>query len=63
LQANCSDGVTAHVRSFLHGSARITISIATVAASEALPNEDKQQVRKRGAYHLIYVGVRLVHGY
>lgn len=44
MQMNCADGVTAHVRTFLHGSARITISIATVAASEALPNEDKQQV-------------------
>lgn len=43
-QPNCADGVTAHVRTFLHGTARITISIASVAASEALPNEDKQQV-------------------
>jgi len=51
MQLNCSDGVTAHVRSFLHGSARITISIATVAASEALPNEDKQQVGYTLLFH------------
>lgn len=46
MQPGCGDGVTAHVRTFMHMGTRITMSCATIAASEALPNEDKQQVRK-----------------
>jgi hypothetical protein len=33
--------VTAHVRTFLHGGARITLSIATLPGAEALPGEDR----------------------
>lgn len=39
--AGCGDGVTAHVRTFLHGGARITLSIATLPGAEALPGEDR----------------------
>ena len=42
--SGCGEGVTAHVRTFLHGSSRITRSIATLPNGETLPGEDKQQV-------------------
>lgn len=49
----CGDGVTCHVRTFLHGSCRLTMSIATLPSNEALPGEDRGQVwtwlRPRGA--------------
>lgn len=49
----CGDGVTAHVRTFLHADARATLSIATLPASEALPGEERGQiwlwVRPKGA--------------
>lgn len=40
----CGDGVTCHVRTFLHAGTRITLSIATLPAGEALPGEDRGQV-------------------
>eukprot|EP00775_Hariotina_reticulata_P003720 gene3720-3982_t len=40
----CGDGVTCHVRTFLHGSSRITLSIATLPAAVALPGEERGQV-------------------
>ena len=42
--SGCGEGVTAHVRTFLHGNGRITLSIATLPHGEALPGEEKQQV-------------------
>ncbi|GAX78095.1 hypothetical protein CEUSTIGMA_g5537.t1 [Chlamydomonas eustigma] len=42
--SGCGEGVTAHVRTFLHGIGRITLSIATLPHGEALAGEDKQQV-------------------
>ena len=42
--SGCGEGVTAHVRTFLHGTGRITLSIATLPHGEALPGEEKQQV-------------------
>eukprot|EP00878_Enallax_costatus_P033894 GHUV01037475.1.p1 GENE.GHUV01037475.1~~GHUV01037475.1.p1 ORF type:complete len:790 (+),score=270.19 GHUV01037475.1:181-2550(+) len=43
-QPGCGDGVTCHVRTFLHAGSRITLSIATLPANEALPGEDRGQV-------------------
>eukprot|EP00879_Flechtneria_rotunda_P010433 GHRR01010909.1.p1 GENE.GHRR01010909.1~~GHRR01010909.1.p1 ORF type:complete len:2140 (+),score=1004.14 GHRR01010909.1:414-6833(+) len=40
----CGDGVSSHVRTFLHGGSRITLSIATLPPSEALPGEERGQV-------------------
>jgi hypothetical protein len=41
------------VRTFLHGSCRLTMSVATLPSDEALPGEDRGQVwtwlRPRGA--------------
>lgn len=45
-QPGCGDGVTCHVRTFLHAGSRITLSIATLPANEALPGEDRGQVRE-----------------
>ncbi|KIY91826.1 1-phosphatidylinositol-4-phosphate5-kinase [Monoraphidium neglectum] len=42
--AGCGDGVTAHVRTFLHADARVTLSIATLPAGEALPGEERGQI-------------------
>eukprot|EP00798_Chlamydomonas_sp_ICE-L_P025226 gene25226-10872_t len=42
--AGCGEGVSSHVRTFLHGNARITMSIATLPPSAALPGEDQQQI-------------------
>lgn len=49
----CGDGVTCHVRTFLHSSCRITMSVATLPSHDALPGEDRGQVwtwlRPKGA--------------
>lgn len=42
--AGCGYGVTCHVRTFLHGCSRITLSIATLPSTEALPGEERGQV-------------------
>jgi hypothetical protein len=41
----CGYGVTCHVRTFLHGCSRVTLSIATLPSSDALPGEERGQVR------------------
>ncbi len=40
----CGDGVTAHVRTFLHRDSRITLSIASLPAGEALPGADRGRI-------------------
>jgi hypothetical protein len=40
----CGDGVTAHVRTFLHGDSRLTLSVATLPAADALPGADRGQI-------------------
>lgn len=51
--SGCGDGVTCHVRTFLHGNVRITMSIATLPSHDALPGEERGQVwtwlRPKGA--------------
>lgn len=58
----CGDGVTCHVRTFLHGGCRITMSIATLPSHDALPGEERGQVwtwlRPKGASEDINRAVR-----
>jgi hypothetical protein len=58
----CGDGVTCHVRTFLHACGRLTMSIATLPAAEALPGEDRGQVwtwlRPKGASEQQHAAVR-----
>lgn len=60
--AGCGDGVTCHVRTFLHGGCRITMSIATLPSHDALPGEERGQVwtwlRPKGAAEDINRAVR-----
>jgi hypothetical protein len=62
----CGDGVTCHVRTFLHGSCRITMSIATLPSHDALPGEERGQVwtwlRPKGATEDINRAVRRCGG-
>jgi hypothetical protein len=53
--AGCGYGVTCHVRTFLHGCSRITLSIATLPSSDALPGEERGQVRNGAKPLLIQI--------
>jgi hypothetical protein len=52
--AGCGYGVTCHVRTFLHGCSRITLSIATLPSSDALPGEERGQVCSIEVYVTMY---------
>ena len=40
----CGEGVEQHTRTFLHGCARVTLSVGQAANGETLPGEDRHQV-------------------
>lgn len=40
----CGDGVTAHLRTFLHNPGRVTLSVSQLPAGKELPGSDKGQV-------------------
>ena len=40
----CGDGVTAHLRTFLHNRGRVTLSVSQMPAGKELPGADKGQV-------------------
>ncbi len=40
----CGDGVTAHLRTFLHNTGRVTLSVSQTPAGKELPGSDKGQV-------------------
>lgn len=40
----CGDGVTAHLRTFLHNTGRVTLSVSQMPAGKELPGSDKGQV-------------------
>lgn len=44
LHAACGDGVTAHLRTFLHSKGRVTLSVSQTPAGKELPGSDKGQV-------------------
>ncbi|KAL3149135.1 hypothetical protein ABBQ32_001972 [Trebouxia sp. C0010 RCD-2024] len=44
LHAACGDGVTAHLRTFLHSKGRVTLSVSQTPAGRELPGSDKGQV-------------------
>ncbi|KAK9819645.1 hypothetical protein WJX72_000689 [[Myrmecia] bisecta] len=43
-QAACGDGATSHLRTFLHGTSRITLSVTRLTPEEALPGAKDGQV-------------------
>jgi hypothetical protein len=44
LQTGCGDLGVHHARTFLHGTARITLSVTVLPEERALPDEEKNQV-------------------
>ena len=44
LHAACGDGVTAHLRTFLHSKGRVTLSVSQTPAGKELPGSEKGQI-------------------
>lgn len=40
----CGDGPTSHLRTFLHGNGRITMSVTRLPSGKELPGADKGQI-------------------